>query len=108
MSMVIPPQFDEYGKTFWIPSQLEPTVALIGTSLPALRTLFTKPETTTKAAYQYSGKSSTFRSNDKSMQSINRHSGKFTNKGTFPGSGSDELALRSDYVELSETSSLGK
>ncbi|MCJ1231630.1 hypothetical protein MMC12_008309 [Toensbergia leucococca] len=37
MSTLIPPQFDTYGTTFWIPSQVEPTVALIGTSLPALR-----------------------------------------------------------------------
>ena len=37
MSTLIPPQFDTYGKTFWIPSQVEPTVALIGTSLPAIR-----------------------------------------------------------------------
>lgn len=37
MSRLIPPQFDTYGRTFWIPSQVEPTVALIGTSLPAIR-----------------------------------------------------------------------
>ncbi|ETS83835.1 hypothetical protein PFICI_05711 [Pestalotiopsis fici W106-1] len=37
MSRYIPAQFDRYGYTFWIPSQVEPTVALIGTSLPALR-----------------------------------------------------------------------
>ena len=37
MSSLIPPQFDHYGTTFWIPPQVEPTVALIGTSLPALR-----------------------------------------------------------------------
>ncbi|OTA98693.1 hypothetical protein M426DRAFT_28203 [Hypoxylon sp. CI-4A] len=37
MSRFIPGQFDRYGTTFWIPSQVEPTVALIGTSLPALR-----------------------------------------------------------------------
>ncbi|KAL4751913.1 hypothetical protein BDW72DRAFT_192424 [Aspergillus terricola var. indicus] len=36
MSYLVPPQFDEYGTTFWIPSQVEPSVALIGTSLPAL------------------------------------------------------------------------
>ncbi|KAF4625680.1 hypothetical protein G7Y89_g12484 [Cudoniella acicularis] len=36
MSRVVPPQFDEYGYTFWIPSQVEPTVALIGSSLPAM------------------------------------------------------------------------
>ncbi|KAI1776755.1 hypothetical protein F4818DRAFT_411766 [Hypoxylon cercidicola] len=37
MSGFVPGQFDRYGTTFWIPSQVEPTVALIGTSLPALR-----------------------------------------------------------------------
>ncbi|KAJ9293200.1 hypothetical protein DTO271G3_7923 [Paecilomyces variotii] len=37
MSQLIPPQFDKYGNTFWIPSQVEPSVALIGTSLPAMR-----------------------------------------------------------------------
>lgn len=37
MSQRVPPQFDEYGTTFWIPSQVEPSVALIGTSLPAIR-----------------------------------------------------------------------
>ncbi|KUI73803.1 hypothetical protein VM1G_09639 [Cytospora mali] len=40
MSRLIPPQFDSYGVTFWIPSQVEPTVALIGASLPALRAAF--------------------------------------------------------------------
>lgn len=37
MSMLVPPQFDQYGTTYWIPSQVEPSVALIGTALPALR-----------------------------------------------------------------------
>lgn len=41
MSNLIPPQFDTYGVTFWIPSQVEPTVALIGASMPALRHAFT-------------------------------------------------------------------
>ncbi|KAL2834988.1 hypothetical protein BDW59DRAFT_155814 [Aspergillus cavernicola] len=39
MSQIVPPQFDEYGTTFWIPSQVEPLVAMIGTSLPAIRKL---------------------------------------------------------------------
>ncbi|KUJ09021.1 uncharacterized protein LY89DRAFT_741320 [Mollisia scopiformis] len=34
------PQYNDYGKTFWIPSQVEPTVAMIGTSLPALLQLY--------------------------------------------------------------------
>ncbi|KAK0636789.1 hypothetical protein B0T17DRAFT_613471 [Bombardia bombarda] len=37
LSRLIPPQFDHYGVTYWIPSQVEPTVALIGASLPGLR-----------------------------------------------------------------------
>ena len=37
MSELIPPQFDTYGRTFWVPSQVEPAVALIGASLPAIR-----------------------------------------------------------------------
>ncbi|KAF2688558.1 hypothetical protein K458DRAFT_359326 [Lentithecium fluviatile CBS 122367] len=40
MSTLVPPQFDKYGTTFWIPSQVEPSVALIGAALPALRPLF--------------------------------------------------------------------
>jgi len=37
MSRLIPPQFDSYGVTFWIPSMLEPTLAIICASLPGLR-----------------------------------------------------------------------
>jgi hypothetical protein len=37
MSRAIPPQWDKYGYTFWIPTHVEPTVAIIGSSLPALR-----------------------------------------------------------------------
>ncbi|KAI0468863.1 hypothetical protein F4859DRAFT_516613 [Xylaria cf. heliscus] len=36
LSQVIPVQFDDYGVTVWIPCQLEPTSALIGSSLPAI------------------------------------------------------------------------
>ncbi|KAK4248355.1 hypothetical protein C7999DRAFT_31263 [Corynascus novoguineensis] len=37
MSRVVPPQFDSYGVTFWIPSMLEPTLAMMCASLPGLR-----------------------------------------------------------------------
>ncbi|KAI2623543.1 hypothetical protein GGS26DRAFT_600403 [Hypomontagnella submonticulosa] len=40
MSRYIPGQFDRYGYTFWIPCHLEPTVALMGASLPALNHFF--------------------------------------------------------------------
>lgn len=39
MSRFIPGTFANYGKTFWIPSQVEPSVALIGASLPGLNHL---------------------------------------------------------------------
>jgi len=42
MSRYIAGQWDQYGLTFWIPSQIEPTVALIGTSLPALGQVFSQ------------------------------------------------------------------
>lgn len=34
------PQYNSYGRTFWIPTQIEPTVAMIGTSLPALMNIY--------------------------------------------------------------------
>ncbi|KAL2164999.1 hypothetical protein VTH06DRAFT_295 [Thermothelomyces fergusii] len=37
MSRLVPPQFDSYGVTFWLPSMLEPTLAMICASLPGLR-----------------------------------------------------------------------
>ncbi|KAK7959062.1 uncharacterized protein PG986_003916 [Apiospora aurea] len=40
MSRFVPGQFNLYGTTFWIPSQVEPTVALVGTSMPALKQWF--------------------------------------------------------------------
>lgn len=42
LSRMIPVQFADYGTTFWIPSTVEPSIALIGMSLPALRQLYFK------------------------------------------------------------------
>ncbi|KAK3685171.1 hypothetical protein B0T22DRAFT_428678 [Podospora appendiculata] len=42
LSPFIPAQFDSYGVTYWIPSQVEPTLALICTSLPALKPVLVK------------------------------------------------------------------
>ena len=36
----MPPQYNAYGRIFWIPTQVEPAVALIGTSLPAMLQLY--------------------------------------------------------------------
>jgi hypothetical protein len=37
-SRVIPPQFDQYGYTMWIPTQAELSAAVIGSSLIPLKT----------------------------------------------------------------------
>ncbi|KAI0023371.1 hypothetical protein F4780DRAFT_729491 [Xylariomycetidae sp. FL0641] len=37
MAYFVPGQYASYGTTFWIPSVLEPTIAMIGTSLPSFR-----------------------------------------------------------------------
>ncbi|KAK3935426.1 hypothetical protein QBC46DRAFT_413039 [Diplogelasinospora grovesii] len=37
MSRLVPPEYADYGKTFWILSMMEPTLALICASLPVLR-----------------------------------------------------------------------
>ena len=71
MSTLIHPQFDTYGRTFWIPSQVEPTVALIGTSLPALR------QSLTSAA----------RSMSKVWSQISSTSASHTNQGSGVGGG---------------------
>jgi hypothetical protein len=42
LSRIIPVQFGKYGTTFWIPSTVEPSIALNGMSLPALRQLYFK------------------------------------------------------------------
>ncbi|KAI1391740.1 uncharacterized protein F4822DRAFT_441030 [Hypoxylon trugodes] len=39
LSLYVPGQYDSYGRTFWIPATCEPTIALVGTSLPAFRQL---------------------------------------------------------------------
>ncbi|KAM7210769.1 hypothetical protein V8F06_013847 [Rhypophila decipiens] len=42
LSLGIPPQWREYGVTFWIPSMVEPTLAMICASLPGLQPAFVK------------------------------------------------------------------
>lgn len=40
VALYISPQFEQQGVTFFIPSQVEPSLGLIGASLPALWPLF--------------------------------------------------------------------
>ncbi|KAG0639415.1 hypothetical protein HOY80DRAFT_1136791 [Tuber brumale] len=58
LSQVIPPQFDRYGWTYWVPSLLESNMAIIGASLPALKPLliyFTRDPTTHNFLHLLSG-----------------------------------------------------
>ncbi|KAI5791975.1 hypothetical protein EDC01DRAFT_728534 [Geopyxis carbonaria] len=41
LSRFIPGQFDRYGYTYWFPAQIEPCIAIIGSSLPAMKVLIT-------------------------------------------------------------------
>jgi hypothetical protein len=97
MSKLVPPQFDKYGKTFWIPSQVEPSVALIGAALPALRPLVQDANQWVTATFLSSASS-----DDKSRQQSVNHLWKRPMLKT-----PDRPLLQSDtsikeYVELVE------
>jgi hypothetical protein len=63
MSRAIPPQWDKYGYTFWIPTQVEPTVAIIGSALPALRNQLVAPlQKLSSAISSFSGGKSKYNS----------------------------------------------
>ncbi|RPA86430.1 hypothetical protein BJ508DRAFT_133751 [Ascobolus immersus RN42] len=46
----LPPAFDKQDIGYWIPAQVEPCVALIGSSLPSLRYYFSRSSTGTSAS----------------------------------------------------------
>ena len=102
MSLLVPPQFDTYGVTFWIPSQVEPTVALIGTSLPAMQqSLVSAAQRVSQLWSQVSG--SVLRSSKYGS------SGAFAERSTShrpePSSlrsDDSEAGLKSQYTELRE------
>ncbi len=52
MSTLVPPQFDVYGTTFWIPAQVEPSVALIGASLPGIRPIIRRASDRVSVAWR--------------------------------------------------------
>ncbi|KAK8024539.1 hypothetical protein PG993_012605 [Apiospora rasikravindrae] len=66
-SMYMPPQYNSYGKLFWIPTQVEPTVALIGTSLPAWLQIYSA------ASLQFSRIRSSIQSYRRASASGNSH-----------------------------------
>ncbi|PYH43914.1 uncharacterized protein BP01DRAFT_322246 [Aspergillus saccharolyticus JOP 1030-1] len=104
MSRVTPPQFDKYGLTFWIPSQVEPCVGLIGASLPALRGLIVDRFKQLSSAVYFSRKGLV--SSDPPYEA--HPSGQFRRGDTTAvksgGSGGrdDAVLLRSEYVELAD------
>ncbi|KAE8375364.1 hypothetical protein BDV26DRAFT_299785 [Aspergillus bertholletiae] len=100
MSRVTPPQFDKYGLTFWIPSQVEPCVGLIGASLPALRGLIIdRVKQLTAADPSRQGASSKYPSD----HSGSTRQGDSLRRGTVSKRGSgDVVLLRSEYVELDD------
>jgi hypothetical protein len=96
MSQITPPQFDRYGETFWIPSQVGPSVALIGTSVPALRHLFV--ERAEKLTAYYDQRSKQVSSSARSVS----FRGRQRSTALLKGSGDEEVFLQSDYVELQD------
>ncbi|KAH8696495.1 hypothetical protein BGW36DRAFT_381107 [Talaromyces proteolyticus] len=97
MSRITPPQFDDYGRTFWIPSQVEPCVALIGTSIPALRHLFVERKQQLSAYYSKNSKQRSSASRSGGFRSEhNRHSTSQLVNGLEDG----EDLLRREYLEL--------
>jgi hypothetical protein len=110
MATLIPPQFDKYGTTFWIPSQVEPTVAIIGTSLPAFRQFVSyQAKRITDAYYSYS------KSTSKPESSTASKVGTSTGPGGVQviesarrGSSSGAPLTRNQYYELTDKDSLAR
>ncbi|CAG8979683.1 hypothetical protein HYALB_00003914 [Hymenoscyphus albidus] len=100
LSRVVPPQFDAYGYTFWIPSQVEPTVALIGTSLPAISQALMKLSPGFKKFMATVG--STNRT--KSSQGVVTMESKYENlegpNGYLKGDSESQVGLRDTNYEL--------
>lgn len=92
MSRVIPPQWDKFGYTFWIPSQVEPTVAMIGSSLPALRThIFSRFQGLTSTLRSFWGLKSTYTSGFSEDAAEERP------KRDYVRMGGSDPALHTDY-----------
>ncbi|GKZ33531.1 hypothetical protein AbraIFM66950_003433 [Aspergillus brasiliensis] len=116
MSRVTPPQFDKYGLTFWIPSQVEPCVGLIGASLPALRGLmierFQQLTSRVYPSFSKDGSNNQYRLHPSDQSgSGSRSQGSGFRRGNVSKSGGtttaavaddDGVLLRSDYVELQD------
>ncbi|MCJ1247588.1 hypothetical protein MMC30_004803 [Trapelia coarctata] len=98
MSMLIPPQFDQYGTTFWIPSQVEPTVALIGASLPAIRHFMG-----TTAKQVFTSSSSKFKQSSGSTDRTDQSGSQRSRVRNLRRNSDSEVGLRSEYLELNSS-----
>lgn len=101
-SAYIFPQYDDYGKTFWIPSHVEPTVAMIGTSLPAMLQLYSS------ASFQFSKVRSYFTSGSgRGSESGDQNlAGQGSLRYRMAASGSGKFQeIGASQMELRETSS---
>lgn len=98
MSSLIPPQFDKYGTTFWIPAQVEPAVALIGTSLPAIRHFFVTTARQMSLSL-LSGSTSSAKQGSNNSNSNLKQSRRALNLRWLNG---EDVALRSEYFELDD------
>ena len=96
MSLLLPPQFQRYATTFWILSQVEPTVALIGTSLPALRQSLLYATQRLPTIFTSSG-SSSFGNLGKILPGRTRVSN--TGEHESLSSDDDNAGLRMNYVD---------
>lgn len=100
LSKVIPPQFDRYGWTYWVPSLLESNMAIIGASLPALKPLLTQYNCLQR------GKFSKF-SQGGSGGMTNPSDTKRSHGIQRPGPYSEQIGSNNDSVELLHVDAVG-
>jgi hypothetical protein len=89
LSLYVPGQYSVYGTTFWVPSILEPTIAIVATSLPAFRQL-----------------KSSIAENSKTRQGYTNTSGFGSLKNDTPkkrGLNSNSTSSRRDFINISNT-----
>ena len=100
MSNYIPPPFDHYGTTFWLPSQIEPTVALIGASIPGIR------QGITRVLKTYSDKDQTSKSRSTLETGITRC--QTTHIASHEASSEEVLQLQRKFVPFEDWGCSGK
>lgn len=100
LSRVVPPQFDAYGYTFWIPSQVEPTVALIGTSLPAMSQALMKLSPQFKKFMATIGSTRGTKNSQGTATLESKYENLESPKGYVKGDSESQIGLRAATYEL--------